>query len=127
LNYPFPSFVQRVINRVENFEIWGDGSQVRDFIHIDDIVAATMHFVDNDIELTVNLGWGLPVSFNDLAEKFFEVSGWRPRNGITHLLDKPKGVMFRCSDNSRMLEHFKPKISLEQGIADALERGSHAR
>ncbi len=127
LNYPFPSFVKRVLDKVENFEIWGDGSQVRDFIHIDDVVAGTMAFVDNNIQIPVNLGWGRPTSFNELAELFFEISGWRPRNGITHLLDKPKGVMYRCSNNTRMLEIYQPKITLEDGIREALEKKFHAQ
>ena len=126
LNYPFPSFVKRVLDKVENFEIWGDGSQVRDFIHIDDVVAGTMAFVDSDIQIPVNLGWGRPTSFNELAELFFEISGWRPKNGITHLLDKPKGVMYRCSNNAKMLEIYQPKITLEDGIREALEKKFHA-
>jgi len=125
LNYPFPSFVKRVIDRVENFEIWGDGSQVRDFIHIDDVIAGTMAFVDNNIQAPINLGWGRATSFNDLAELFFKISDWRPKNGITHLLDKPKGVMYRCSDNSKMLEVYQPKITLEDGIREALEKRFH--
>lgn len=125
LNYPFPSFVKRVIDKVEEFEIWGDGSQVRDFIHIDDVVAGTMAFVDGNVQIPVNLGWGRPTSFNELAELFFEISGWRPQKGITHLLDKPKGVMYRCSDNSRMLEVFKPRITLEEGIREALEKSTN--
>jgi nucleoside-diphosphate-sugar epimerase len=127
LNYPFPSFVKRALNQVEKFEIWGDGTQVRDFIHIDDVVSGTMAFVDADIEIPVNLGWGRPTSFNELAEMFFEISGWRPKNGITHLLDKPKGVMYRCSDNTRMLEVFSPTITLERGISEALRRRYHER
>jgi nucleoside-diphosphate-sugar epimerase len=126
LNYPFPSFVKRVIDKVENFEIWGDGTQVRDFIHIDDVVSGTMAFVDRDIQAPVNLGWGRATSFNELAELFFQISGWRPKNGITHLLDKPKGVMYRCSDNSKMLTVYQPKISLEDGIREALEKRYHA-
>lgn len=125
LNYPFPSFVKRVVDKVEDFEIWGDGSQVRDFIHIDDVVAGTMAFVDQDIQIPVNLGWGRPTSFNELAELFFEISGWRPKNGVTHLLDKPKGVMYRCSNNVKMLEVYQPKITLEDGIREALEKKFH--
>ena len=123
LNYPFPSFLKRVLDRVDEFEIWGDGSQVRDFIHIDDVVEGTMAFVNRDIYDPVNLGWGRPTSFNELAEIFFEIADWRPRNGIKHLLEKPKGVMYRCSNNSRMLKIFEPKITLEQGVKSALEVG----
>lgn len=127
LNYPFPSFVKRVQERVDRFEIWGDGSQVRDFIHIDDVIEGTMTCVDLNIEIPVNSGWGRPTSFNQLAELFFQISGWRPKNDIVHLLDKPKGVMYRCSDNTRMLQYYQPKISLEEGIEEALARASYAR
>lgn len=121
LTYPFPSFVKRVIDRVETFEIWGDGTQVRDFIHIDDVVHGTMTCVDLDVQEPLNLGWGRPTSFNELAEMFFVESGWRPRDGITHLIDKPKGVLYRCCNPSRMLRYFQPKINLESGIKQCLE------
>lgn len=98
---------------------------MRDFIHIDDVVAGTMAFVDQDIQVPVNLGWGRPTSFNELAELFFTISGWKPKNGITHLLEKPKGVMYRCSENSRMLEVYNPRITLEDGIREAIEMRFH--
>ena len=127
LNYPFPSFMKRVLDRVDDFEIWGDGTQVRDFIHIDDVVEGTMAFVDLDIFDPINLGWGRPTSFNELAEIFFKIAEWAPKNGVKHLLDKPKGVMYRCSNNERMLRVFQPKISLEQGVKNALEVGLNGR
>ena len=40
--YPFPAFIDRALRREDPFLIWGNGDQVRDFIHIDDIVEATM-------------------------------------------------------------------------------------
>jgi len=122
LTYPFPSFVKRVIDQVTNFEIWGDGTQVRDFIHIDDVIEGTMTCVDLDVQEPLNLGWGRPTSFNDLADLFFKISGWSPANGITHLVDKPKGVLYRCSDNQNMLKYFTPKITLETGIEESLDK-----
>ena len=121
LDYPFPSFIQRVKERVEQFEIWGDGTQVRDFIHIDDIINATMRAVELDIEGPINLGSGIPTSFNELSELIFKISGWRPKNGVRHLTKNPVGVMYRCSDNSKMLSFYKPKISLEEGIKRSLK------
>jgi nucleoside-diphosphate-sugar epimerase len=120
LDYPFPSFIKRVVDQVEEFEIWGDGTQVRDFIHIEDIVEATMKAVELDIQEPINLGSGIPTSFNDLAEMVFEISGWKPKNGIKHRTEKPVGVMYRCSDSSKMLSFYTPKISLEEGIKRSL-------
>jgi nucleoside-diphosphate-sugar epimerase len=128
LTYPFPSFVKRVIDRVDKFEIWGDGTQVRDFIHIDDVVRGTMACVDLDVQEPLNLGWGRPTSFNELAELFFAESGWRPVGGIVHQLDKPKGVLYRCANNTRMLKYFTPSITLEMGIRESLDEfGKHVR
>lgn len=120
LDYPFPSFIKRVLEQVDEFEIWGNGTQVRDFIHIEDIVEATMKAVVLDIEGPINLGSGIATSFIDLAEQMFKIAQWRPKNSIKLRIDKPVGVSFRCSDNSKMLSFYTPKISLEEGIKRSL-------
>jgi nucleoside-diphosphate-sugar epimerase len=121
LTYPFPSFIKRTVERSDPFEIWGDGNQVRDFIHIDDVVAASLKAVEVGIQEPVNLGWGRPTTFNQLAQICFEVAGVRPKR-IRHLVGKPVGVDYRCSDNSRLLTFYQPKISLEHGVQLALHR-----
>ena len=98
------------------------GARVGDFIHVDDVVSATMTAVEYDVAGPVNLGWGIPIRFNDLAETMFKVSGRLPSEGIRHHTDKPVGVHYRCSDNTKLLPFYQPKISLEDGIARALER-----
>jgi len=122
LDYPFPSFIKRIKEKHESFEIWGDGTQVRDFIHMEDIILATLKTVELEILKPVNLGWGIPTSFNDLAEMSFKISGHRPPLGIKHLLDKPVGVKFRCSDSTFLHSFYKPLISLEEGIERALNK-----
>ena len=47
LNYPFPMYVKRAIEKQDPFEVWGNGKQTRDFIHIDDIVDAVITSLDN--------------------------------------------------------------------------------
>jgi nucleoside-diphosphate-sugar epimerase len=116
LTYPFPSFVDRIRKRVNTFEIWGDGSQVRDFIYIDDIVEATMKAVELDILEPLNLGTGIPISFVELAEMMFKISGFRPINGIKLLTDKPVGVMYRCCNPKKLKTFYKMQYSLEQVI-----------
>jgi nucleoside-diphosphate-sugar epimerase len=120
LTYPFPSFIKRTVERSDPFEIWGDGNQVRDFIHVDDVVAASLRAVELGIQEPVNLGWGRPTTFNQLAKLCFKVAGVRPKR-IRHLTEKPVGVDYRCSDNSRLLTFYQPRISLEDGIQRALD------
>lgn len=123
LSYPFPSFIDRYKRRVETFEIWGDGNQVRDFIHIDDIIEATMYVYENKIQTdALNLGSGIPTSFNQLSEKIFNITNWKPKNGVLHLTDKPTGVQFRVCDPSNMLSIYKPKYSFEERLEIILKK-----
>lgn len=118
LDYPFPSYIARGLGRKDPFEIWGDGNQVRDFIHMNDIVDAVDEAIKQDIKGPVNLGNGRATSFNELCELVCKQVGYNPR--IKHIIDAPKGVDYRCSDNSKMLSFYQPKITLEEGIALSL-------
>jgi len=120
LDFPFPSLIQRVIDKKDPFEVWGSGNQSRDFIHIDDIIGAVMKAIELDIQEPINLATGIQLSFNGLIEKMFEVSNWHPTE-INHRLDKPEGVFARLPDVKKMLEFYTPKISIEEGIKRALE------
>jgi len=117
LNYPFPKFIERALNRQSPFQVWGDGNQVRDFIHIDDIVGAVMAGVDAGIEVS-NLSSGRATSFNQLAELVMLASGYHAP--VEHLTAEPVGVAYRVGNPDFMLSYYEPKISLEQGILMAL-------
>lgn len=118
-SYPFPAFIQRARHREDPFEVWGDGEQVRDFIHVDDIVAAVMTAVDRDVRGPVNLCTGIGTSFNDLAYMVTKVAGYAPP--IVHRNNAPTGVRHRVGDPTKMLTFYKPQISLDEGIDWALK------
>jgi len=74
-DYPFGSFLAKAKSDSKTFEIWGDGKQTRDWIHIDDIINACLVLsLDHGITLPVNLCTGIPTSFDDPATKFMMVS-----------------------------------------------------
>ena len=116
--YPFPAFIRRARERQDPFEIWCDGSSTRDWIHIDDLIGATLALLDADVTGPVNLGWGRPTSFDDLARIVCTAAGYRPQ--LKHRTDAPQGVHHRVSDPSRMLNHYVPTVTLEEGVRRAL-------
>lgn len=118
LDYPFPSFVQRAKRKYKDFKIWGNGSQVRDWIHIDDIVNATMVAVSENAEGPVNLCSGRPTEFFELAELMMKEAGYKGRVYTDH--NMPTGVMYRVGDPTKLNTFYVPKISLEEGIRRAL-------
>ena len=118
-DYPFGAFRDRVIRREDPFEIWGDGTQIRHWIHIDDIVAAVMRMVELDDYGPVNLAQGAPVTFNEFAELWFDVAGWRP-SVFRHVLVAPTGVHGRAARTARLRAFYTPQITLREGIERAL-------
>ena len=118
LDYPFPSFIKRGVEKANPFKIWGSGNQVRDFIHMEDVVAATLEAVQQDIQGPVNLGLGRVTSFNDLAILVANECGYSPE--FERILGAPEGVQYRVCDPTKMLSFYTPKISLEEGIARAV-------
>lgn len=118
LNYPFPMYVKRALEKQDPFEVWGTGIQTRDFIHIDDIVNAVITSLDNAPIGPINLGTGRSTSFLELAEMCMNTVGYKGK--IVTRPEKPVGCMHRVSDNLKMLSFYTPKISLEQGIWEAV-------
>lgn len=119
LDYPFPSFIQRTKESTGSFDIWGDGEQVRDWIHILDIIEAVDKALTLDIPGTYNLGTGVPTSFNNLAQ--YCLSAAATQADLNHLLSNPKGVMYRVADVTKMNKFYTAKISIQDGIRMALD------
>lgn len=117
--YPFPSFIYRAKHKRDPFTIWGDGTQVRDWIHVRDIVDATLVAVEQEIEGPTNLCSGVGVSFNQLAQLVCQQAQYSP--ATEHKLDAPTGVFHRVGDPTKMLSFYQPQITLEQGITEAWE------
>jgi nucleoside-diphosphate-sugar epimerase len=117
--YPFPAFIDRALRREDPFLVWGDGSQVRDFIHIDDIVAAVMAMYEKDANGPVNLGSGQPVSMRQLAALVCAEAGYSPE--IESVPSAPSGVGYRVACPTKMYSYHGPKVTLQQGIRRALE------
>lgn len=117
-SYPFPAFIQRARRRADPFKVWGDGGSTRDWIHVSDLVGATLAAVDLDVRGPVNLGWGRATSFDELAGLVTAAAGYSPP--LKHVTDAPQGVHHRVCDPKRMLAYYSPRISLEEGIARAL-------
>lgn len=113
--YPFPSFAYRASRKESPFTVWGDGTQVRDWVHIDDIVNAVMTMYDQGVTGTaVNICSGVGTSFNDLALLMMKEAGYTAP--LNHLLDAPKGVMHRVGNPYRLNAFYTPKVTLEEGI-----------
>jgi len=118
--YPFTSIVRRVARRERPIVVWGSGNQLRDFIHIDDIIAAVFATCDRFSGAeALNLCSGVGTSFRQLAELTGRVIGHEAE--VVNDPAKPEGVFARVGDATRMFQYYRPLISLEEGIRRTYE------
>lgn len=127
--YPFPSICKRVLaNRgAPIVTVWGSGTQMRDFIHIDDCVAAALHTVDQiDDGEAINLSTGILTSFIDFARLAAELCGFNPE--VRGQSDKPAGVFARGGDTGKQTTlGVRHRIPFREGIEHALGYYSSAK
>ncbi len=104
-------------------EVWGDGSQARSYMYVDDVVEGIDRITHCD-ELTAtptNLGSTELVSVNALLDAVEAVAGVKLER--RYKLDAPKGVAGRNSDNTfiKKVLGWEPSIPLRQGIKPTYE------
>jgi nucleoside-diphosphate-sugar epimerase len=96
--------------------IWGDGTQTRTFMYIDDCLYGTQMILNADDPRPVNLGSDETVSINQLVDIVEEIAG------ITldrqYDLSAPQGVRGRSSDNTEILRRYgwAPSTKLHDGL-----------
>ena len=97
-------------------ELWGDGTPMREFLHVDDLAEACYTCMEtyDDSEL-INIGTGEDVTIKELAETIKDVVGYE--NNIKWDTDKPNGTPRKVLNVDKMKSlSWEPKISLREGI-----------
>jgi nucleoside-diphosphate-sugar epimerase len=100
--YP-PAICRKMIEDPSRVEIWGDGSQVRTFIYIEDALDRIQTVMEEPYEGPVNLGSEETVTVQECAEWVAEAAGATPE---WVYVDGPTGVMHRSCDNSVWNERY---------------------
>ena len=120
-SYPFRAIMDRVkaLEPGQPLELWC-GDCVRDWIHVDDLVAGALAVARSLTEEPVNLCTGRPTSFTELAALALHIAGKAAGTEIRPNPDAPQGVAYRVGDPARMHRFYRPVVSLEEGIRRAL-------
>lgn len=97
--------------------VWGDGSQTRTFLHIDDAIQKIYRVMSKDYYYgEVNIGSDIEVSVNEVVELCCKILKIKPK--IVHESNKPVGPKMRRCSNVKFNQHYKykDKISLKEGF-----------
>jgi nucleoside-diphosphate-sugar epimerase len=113
-----PAALSRKVAETENggvIEVWGDGSAIRSYTYIDDMVDGIYRLAQSDLEGPVNIGSPEYVTVDELARTTAEVAG--KKVSIRHV-DGPVGVHSRNFSNARIYSiGWRARYSLIEGIA----------
>lgn len=107
---------QAVISGDHSIEIWGDGEQTRSFTYIDDTLHGTELLMWSEVSEPLNIGSDQLVTINELVSIVEDIAGITLKR--IYLLDAPKGVRGRNSDNTLIKDELSwaPHISLQEGM-----------
>ncbi|XP_057787807.1 putative GDP-L-fucose synthase 2 [Salvia miltiorrhiza] len=111
-------FHQAKLSKLENVVVWGSGTPLREFLHVDDLADAIVFLLEKYSGLEhVNVGSGKEVSIKELAELVKEVVGYQGQ--IIWDSSKPDGTPRKLMDSSKLASlGWEPKISLKDGLAN---------
>ncbi len=112
-----PAALCRKVAEAKNsgsIEVWGDGSAIRSYLYIDDLIDGILLLMDSDLEGPVNIGSQEYVSVRELVAMIMRISKKKIK---VKYVKGPVGVHSRNFSNQRIYSiGWKPKVSLEEGL-----------
>ena len=113
-------FVEAEASDAQEVTLWGTGSPLREFLHVDDLASAVVMASENYNEsLHLNVGTGNDLPIKALAELIAHEAGFT--GDIKWDTSKPNGTPRKVLDVSRITSMgWKPTITLEEGVASTI-------
>jgi GDP-L-fucose synthase len=130
-SHVIPALIRRfhdaTVNGSDEVVIWGSGTPRREFLHVDDMAAASVHVMELPPETYrsatqpmlshINVGTGAECTIRELAELIGSITGFRGR--IVFDPAKPDGAPRKLLDASKLAGlGWKPSIALRDGLAE---------
>lgn len=114
-------FHEAKINNSSEVIVWGTGSPLREFMHVDDLADGTVFLAENyNGSYHINIGSGEEVSIAKLATIVKDIVGFKGE--LIFDTTKPDGTPRKLMDSGKINElGWSPSISLEKGIAMTYE------
>jgi len=121
-------FHEALLSRAPSVTVWGTGTPLREFLHVDDMAAACLHVMALDkpaydavtqpMQNHINVGYGSDISIAELAHLVARVVGYDGQ--ILFDASKPDGTPRKLMDSSRLRQlGWHPRVALDEGLAQA--------
>jgi GDP-L-fucose synthase len=122
-SHVLPALVRKAVERWNPFEVWGDGSEVRDLLYVDDMVEAMVMAAERLSSYTaINIGLGTGYSVRDVLAAILELDGYRDAK-VKFDPSKPTTIPIRLIDPSKAqaVLGFRAKVGLREGLERTID------
>lgn len=116
-----PALIRKAVAGMKPFEVWGTGDEIRDFLHIEDLVRGCILAMEALPTCDpVNIGYGKTTTIREVVEIILEAAGHDA--DLRFDASKPTTIPVRMvdCDKARHLLGFEPRISLREGLTDTV-------
>ena len=121
-NHAVIAMIARAFVHQDPFEVWGDGTQIRNWTYVDDIVSGTLLAAEKINDGTaVNLGTMERIRVIDAVKMVTEYAGYKPQ--IRFQPDMPTGPINRVADNhlAKKLLGWEPQTPFRKGLRQTMD------
>lgn len=121
-SHVFGATIAKTMNAKKTIKVWGEGTEIRDFLYIDDLcrfIEMAIKKQNNSFEI-YNVGSGKGISIKNLVKKVIEKS--KKKLKIVYEINQPTlktNIVLDCSKAQKDF-NWKPKTSLEEGIVKSI-------
>ena len=125
LSHVIPGLIRRMndarLSSASTFNVWGDGSPLREFLYVDDLSNAIKFILENNInDDLINIGSGEEISIKDLSKKIQRIINYNGK--ISFDKSKPNGNPRKLLDTSVIKNSgWKPEYSLDRGLEETFK------
>ncbi len=121
-SHVIPGLIRRALSKEDPYVVWGNGNEVRDFLHVSDLARGCADMIEKYAVCDpVNIGYGKTVTIKEIVDLILRHSGYSNAK-VVYDTSKPSTIPFRMVDidKARQLLGFEPAISLEEGLKDTI-------
>ncbi len=121
-SHVIPALIRKAVERMNPYEVWGTGDEIRDFLHVEDLARGCLLATENYANCKpINIGYGGTSTVREIVQAILAAADYSDAQIIFNA-DRPTTIPKRMVDTTtaRDILNFEPLYSLERGLADTV-------
>lgn len=117
-SHVLPALIKKAVDKMDPFEVWGDGKDIKDFIYVEDLVDGLLIALEKTEKFDIfNIGGGKPISLRIALREILKAAGYKDAK-VVYDSSKPTMIPIRLINISKAKKvlRFSPTTTLKDGL-----------